>query len=174
MVGPGIIPIALIVALLAIAAFTDIAYRTIPNRIAAAIAVLGMASRLSDSPSALLISLAIALALFAGMALLHARGVFGGGDVKLIAAVCLGLSPHAVSRFIFVTAMAGGVLAMFHLAGRRIVRNRPPKAPPPRGTSLLHRIVSVEIWRLARHGSLPYGVAIACGGIWAILAGWGN
>ena len=174
MVWPGGILAALVIALLTVAASTDIAYRTIPNWIAAALAVLGIAARLLASPSALLVSLAIALALFAGMVLLHARGVFGGGDVKLAAATCLGLSPASSNRFIFVTAMAGGVLAALHLVGRRILRNQPPRAPPPRGTSLLERIVSVEIWRLARHGSLPYGVAIACGGIWAILSGSGN
>ena len=165
---------ALIIVLLTVAASTDIAYRTIPNRIAAGVAVLGMAARLFTGPSALLVSLAIALALFACMVLLHARGVFGGGDVKLAAATCLGLSPASANRFIFVTAMAGGVLALLHLVGRRAVRNWPSRAPPPRGTSLLRRIVSVEIWRLARHGSLPYGVAIACGGIWAVLVELGS
>ena len=169
MIWFGGILAALIVVLLVIAASADIAYRTIPNWTAAAIAVIGMAIRLSASPGALLISAGIALALFAGMVFLHARGVFGGGDVKLAAATCFGLSPFAASRFVFVTAMAGGVLALLHLVGRRAVRNTGVRAPLPRGTLLLHRIVSVEIWRLARHGSLPYGVAIACGGIWVIL-----
>jgi prepilin peptidase CpaA len=31
------------------------------------------------------------------------------------------------------------------------------------------RVLRTERWRMARHGSLSYGVAIACGGIWAIL-----
>ena len=162
---------ALIIALLALAASADIGYRIIPNWIAATIAVLGLAIRLSVSPSALLVSACIALAVFAGMVFLHSRRVFGGGDVKLVAATCLGLAPAATNQFIFVTAMAGGIVAVLHLIGRRVVRNRGLCAPLPRGTSLFRRIVSIEIWRLARHGSLPYGVAIACGGIWAILAG---
>ncbi len=174
MVEPGAALSALMICLLAVAASADIAYRIIPNWIAVALALLGMALRLPAGPYALLISLCIALAVFAGMVLLHARGVFGGGDVKLLAATCLGFAPAAANRFIFVTAMAGGVLALIHLVGRRLVRNRPPRAPPPRGSSLLRRIVSIEIWRLARHGSLPYGVAIACGGIWVILAGSRN
>jgi hypothetical protein len=31
-------------------------------------------------------------------------------------------------------------------------------------------VLSAERWRIARHGSLPYGVAIACGGIWVIVS----
>jgi prepilin peptidase CpaA len=174
MVWIGGISSALIIILLILAGSADIAYRTIPNRIAATVAILGLAVRLVTGSSALFVSLAIALALFAVMVLLHARGVFGGGDVKLAAATCIGLSPAAANQFVFVTAMAGGVLALLHLVGRRVVRNRPLRAPPLRGSSLLQRIVSVEIWRLARHGSLPYGVAIASGGIWAILVGLGN
>ena len=171
MVWLGDIAAAAVIALLVFAASTDVAYRTIPNWIPAGIAVAGIAVRLIAGPSAFLISLAIALAAFAVMALLHARGMFGGGDVKLIAALCLGFAPAASGRFIFATAMAGGVLAAFHLFGRWAVRNRKPRRPPPRGSSFLRRIASVEIWRLARHGSLPYGVAIACGGIWTILIG---
>jgi prepilin peptidase CpaA len=165
---------AAIVVLLIVVALSDIAYRTIPNRISAAIAILGMAVRLANGTSAMLISGAIALALFVFMVFLHSRGLFGGGVVKLAAAVCFGLSPAAINRFVFVAAMAGGVLAMLHLVGRRLVRNRRTRPPLPRGSPLLRRIGSVEIWRLARHGSLPYGVALACGGVWTILVGYGN
>jgi Flp pilus assembly protein protease CpaA len=31
----------------------------------------------------------------------------------------------------------------------------------------------VERWRVERRGSLPYGIAIACGGAWAMLSGYG-
>jgi len=174
MMWPGDILAASVVALLLIAASTDIAYRLIPNWIAVIIGSLGMAGRLVVSPTAFCVSLAITLVLLALMLVLHARGLFGGGDVKLVSAVCLGLSASLVYRFIFITAMAGGVLALVHLIGRRAVRGRAVRGPLPRGSLLLHRIVSVEIWRLAHHGSLPYGVAIACGGIWTILVGPGN
>ena len=171
---PCAVEAALVVPLLTIAAWTDIATRTIPDSIAAAIAVLGIAVRLFAGPSELLISIAVALVLFALFVVLHARGAFGGGDVKLAAAICLGLSPFAAYRFIYVTAMAGGVLALLHLAARRAVKNRPPSPPPPRGAPLLRRVFCAERWRIARHGSLSYGVAIAYGGIWAVMNELGN
>jgi prepilin peptidase CpaA len=89
--------------------------------------------------------------------------------VKLAAAVCLGLSPIATWRFFVVTALAGGVLAILHLIGRRVLRGAAPMAPMPRGAPLPLRVLRTERWRIARHGSLSYGLAIACGGIWAML-----
>ncbi|MGA3399357.1 MAG: prepilin peptidase [Acetobacteraceae bacterium] len=165
---------ALVVALLVLAALADIATRTIPDTIAAAVAVLGMAARLRAGPSALALSVAAALVLFVLLVVLHARGLMGGGDVKLAAATCLGLSLQAVHPFVVVTAMAGGVLALLHLAGRWALRDVRRPLPAPRGASLPRRIFSAERWRIARHGSLPYGVAIACGGIWAVLNGQGS
>jgi prepilin peptidase CpaA len=164
---------ASVIVLLLFAALADIATRTIPDTVAVAIAALGALARLMTGPSALAISVAVALAMFALLVVLHARGVMGGGDVKLAAATCLGLSLHAVNPFIFVTAMAGGVIALAHLAGRWGLRNVTHPTPAPRGASLLRRVVSAERWRIARHGSIPYGVAIACGGIWAVLRGQG-
>jgi len=161
----------LIVVLLALAALTDVATRTMPDTIAIAVGLLGMAVRLLSGPSALALSAAIALGLFIVLAVLYARGLMGGGDVKLAAATCLGLSLQSAYSFVIVTAMAGGVLALLHLAARWALRDVRRVAPARRGASLPRRVLSVERWRIARHGSLPYGVAIACGGIWAVLTG---
>jgi Flp pilus assembly protein protease CpaA len=100
--------------------------------------------------------------------------VLGGGDVKLIPAVALGLPLSSISHFVFITVMAGGVLGLLHLLARWMLRGSPPLAPPPRGTFLLRRVLQAERWRIARHGSLPYGVAIACGGIWVIISTVGS
>jgi len=161
----------LIVAALLLAAATDIACRVIPDSLAALVATLGLAARLLHGPAAPVISVAVALALFAVLVLLHGRGLLGGGDVKLATAICCGLSPTAVHQFVIVTAMAGGILATLHLAGRRAFRHLPLRPPPRRGASLPWRVFCAERWRMARRGSLPYGVAIACGGTWAVLDG---
>jgi prepilin peptidase CpaA len=158
---------------LACAAWTDIATRSIPDLVSAVIGSLGLLHRLMAGPSALLTSALAALGIFTALFLLHARGVLGGGDVKLAAAVCLGLSPLLVYRFVFITAMAGGVLALLHIIARRCLRNRPPRPPPPRGAWLPKRVFYAERWRIARRGSLSYGVAIACGGIWTVLSAGG-
>jgi prepilin peptidase CpaA len=66
------------------------------------------------------------------------------------------------------------VLSLLHLLLRR--------APPPARSatrssaraSLARRIVTIERWRIRRKGSLPYGIAIACGGAWVTLTGLGG
>jgi prepilin peptidase CpaA len=163
-----------VIVSLLLAACTDIATRTIPNSIPAAVALVGLLARVLVSPKALAISVAVAIVLFAFLLLLHTRHWIGGGDVKLIPATAIGLSLPEANHFIFTTVMAGGLLAVVHLLARWALRGRPPSAPPPRGASLPRRVFAAERWRIARHGSLPYGVAIACGGIWVILSQAGS
>jgi len=116
------------------------------------------------------VSLALAVLLFAGLVALHAAGLLGGGDVKLAAGFAACLAPHVVPEFLTATGLAGGVLAAAHLLLRLVPRRRALAAP----VSGLCRVLRVEHWRIARHGPLPYGVAIACGGAWVILVGSGG
>lgn len=163
-----------IAVLLALAAGTDIAYRIIPNWIVILVAGIGLGLRLVQGPWSALVSAAIAAGMFGLLLIAHARGALGGGDVKLIAAVAAGFPPNHVVNFVFATAFAGGALGVVHLLGRFLVRRYRPRKPLPHGANFLHRMWRVEIWRLARHGSLPYGVAIAFGGWWALFLGSGN
>jgi prepilin peptidase CpaA len=164
---------AAIVGLLIVAALADVAARIIPNGVAIGIAVLGLTARVADGglPGAAA-SIAAAVLALVVLVLLHARGLMGGGDVKLAAAMVLGLPLDWIYRFVIVTALAGGLIALVHLVLRALIRTAPHA--PPRGTSLLRRALTAERWRIARRGSLPYGVAIACGGIWTILASRGG
>jgi prepilin peptidase CpaA len=93
------------------------------------------------------------------------RGWMGGGDVKLLTALAVGLPPSGVIQLLTITALSGGVLAALHL----IMRALPYPRLAPAGSSFLRRVYAVERWRHLRHAPLPYGVAIACGGIWTIL-----
>lgn len=163
-----------VIVSLLLAAGTDVANRTIPNSIPAVVAVAGLAAHLLAGPGSLAVSAVAAVLLFAFLLLLHARGLLGGGDVKLIPATAIGFSLPAISHFVFITVMAGGALAMLYLFARWIVRGSAPSAPPPRGAGLIRRVFAAERWRIARHGSLPYGVAIACGGIWVIVSQTGS
>lgn len=151
--------------LLLIASWTDLSGRLIPDSACLGLALAGAVARLLAGPLALAESLAIAASLFFLLLLLHARGALGGGDVKLLAAVTLGQSLAGAVDVITVTALAGGVLALVHLAMRRL----PRPALPPAGSSVLRRIYAAERWRILRGAPLPYGIAIACGGIWAVL-----
>lgn len=153
------------VALLGLAAWRDVAVRTIPDRISLALLLIGVAKRVALGPGPLLWSLGAALVLFLLLVPLHARGLLGGGDVKLAAALAVGLAPADSYDFIVATVLAGGLLGLAYLAMARLL---PVPAPLPRG-SLMARVRTVEAWRIARRKSLPYGVAIAMGGAFVLL-----
>ena len=106
------------VMLLLSAAFDDVAKRLIPNGICLTIALTSLIGRLLVGPQQLAISLALAIVLFIILLLLHSRHILGGGDVKLLTALAIGLSPFGVVKLFAVTALAGGVVALSHLAMR--------------------------------------------------------
>ena len=94
-------------------------------------------------------------------------GWMGGGDVKLLGALALGLSVTQLIQLVMITGLAGGLLALAHLMLRRLPRPR----RSPSGSSFVRRVYAVERWRNIRHAPLPYGVAIACGGILVLSHG---
>ncbi|GKQ49726.1 prepilin peptidase [Bradyrhizobium sp. Ce-3] len=153
------------IALLLYVATIDIATRLIRNEICLALALLGIVGQLA-SPMQVGQSLIVAAILFLVLFVIYQRGMIGGGDVKLLVAVAIGLPLSGVIELLTVTALAGGVLAAVHLMMRRLPQ---PKLAPA-GSSLVRRVYAVERWRHLRHAPLPYGVAIACGGIWTILS----
>jgi prepilin peptidase CpaA len=103
------------------------------------------------SPMALGLAVACAVVVFAVGAAAFAVGGLGGGDVKLLAAVSLFAGPPRLLDFLAITAIVGGVLGLAVLAGAPI--GRPAMAA---GGSLRTRL----------RGGLPYGPAIAAGGLW--------
>jgi prepilin peptidase CpaA len=157
------------VMLLLSAALDDVAKRLIPNGICLTIAVTSLVGRLLVGPQQLAISLALAIVLFIPLLLLHSRRILGGGDVKLLTALTIGLSPFGIVKLFAVTALAGGVVALSHLAMRRLPRPRLTSAR----SAALRRIYAVERWRILRRAPLPYAVAVASGGIWAVLTSAG-
>ena len=98
----------------------------------------------------------LSAALFLGGVWLFTRGALGGGDVKLLSVVGLWAGPSLIVPVLVLTALAGGVLALF--AG--ILR-------------YLHCYPStwLRVWGAhnARAVQLPYGVAIAFGGAYVGL-----
>lgn len=93
------------------------------------------------------LSIACGAGLFAVGAAAFAAGIMGGGDVKLLAAVGLFAGPAGILDLLLVTALAGGLLGIVALAGA-------PIGPvSTQGEAALRR-------------RLPYGPAIAVGGLW--------
>jgi len=146
-------------------ATTDIATRLIRNEICLVLALLGVIRQVA-SPMQLAQSLIVAAILLLLLLVIYQRRLIGGGDVKLLVALAMGLPLAGVIQLLTVTALAGGVLAAVHL----MMRLLPYPRPAPAGSSVLRRVYAVERWRHLRHAPLPYGVAIACGGIWTVLS----
>jgi prepilin peptidase CpaA len=146
-------------------ATTDIATRLIRDEICLVLALLGIAGQFA-SPMQVAGSLIVAIILFALLLVAYQRGMIGGGDVKLLVALALGLPLQGVIELFTVTALAGGVLALMHL----MMRLLPYPRPAPVGSSVVRRVYAIERWRHLRHAPLPYGVAIACGGIWTVFS----
>lgn len=133
------------------AAASDVATRRIPNRLVAALAALGLARlglglAAGASPLAATADLGLGLAVFALGAVLFRFGVLGGGDVKLMAAGALWLGLGSAWTFLAGTALAGGALAVGMVTWLSVAGRGRPRP------------------------SLPYGVAIAAGGVLGTLA----
>lgn len=154
------------ILLLLYVATIDIATRSIRNEICLALALLGIAGQLV-SPMQVAASLIAATILFVLLLVIYQRGMIGGGDVKLLVALAIGLPLLGVIKLLTITALAGGGLAVLHI----VMRVLPQPRLAPAGSSFVRRVYAIERWRHLRHAPLPYGVAIACGGIWTILQG---
>jgi Flp pilus assembly protein protease CpaA len=153
------------IALLLYVAAVDVATRLISNEICLALALLGIIGQLPGLME-IVYSLIAAAILLLLLLVVYARGWMGGGDVKLLVALAIGLPLAGVMQLLTVTALAGGVLALVHL----MMRQLPSPKLAPAGSSFARRVYAVERWRQLRHAPLPYGVAIAFGGIWSILS----
>src|SRR5690348_12423602 len=94
-----------VVCLLTFAAWTDVAARIIPDWVSIVLAVAGLAARMFAGLPSAAVSIGLALLLFVLLALAHARGILGGGDVKLAAATAIGLPADAILRFLVATSL---------------------------------------------------------------------
>ena len=153
------------ILLLLYVATIDIATRLIRNEICLALALLGIVGQLA-SPMQVAESLIVATMLLLLLLVIYQWGRIGGGDVKLLVALAMGLPLTGVIQLLTITALAGGALALVHL----MMRLLPYPALAPAGSSLVRRVYAVERWRHLRHAPLHYGVAIACGGIWTVFS----
>jgi prepilin peptidase CpaA len=129
---------------------------------------LGVAVRMMDGWQPLLASVLVAAGLFLALVALHARGLIGGGDAKLIAALAAGLAPLDTLNLVVATGLVGGVLGALYMILPRLMPAA-SLARPMRPVPAMRRVASVEAWRIRRRGPLPYGIAIALGGSLVLL-----
>jgi len=147
--------LAAFAAVMAAAAFEDFRRLVIPNLLPIVLCALwpvyfylvaGLAWY------AALVAIGCAAAVFIGGAVLFAFGYLGGGDVKLLGAAALWAGPAGTPTLLVLTAVLGGVLALFLLipfGGRLVAAARrtlgQPSIQPDRGLAT----------------PVPYGIAIA-------------
>jgi prepilin peptidase CpaA len=146
---PGVVAdvlVAVLAAMLIVAMAGDLRTRLIPNRLNAAIALLAIPfwflSGLPVWPD-IALQIAVAAGVFMVFLLAFQLGMMGGGDVKLVTAVALWLPYTAVVKLLLIMSIAGGVLTVVMMARQRLARSE-------------------------QKPEVPYGVAIAFGGIWVI------
>ncbi len=148
-------------AILALAAAYDLRTRRVPNALPAALVLLAPFWLLLARPAiAPLATLGATLTLFAVLFLSWIRGWLGGGDVKLASATALWCGAANLPAFLLLTALAGGALALLLGALRRSMTLF--IGVPLLGPRLAAAALTESSGPAA---SVPYAVAIACGGI---------
>lgn len=136
---------AIFACFLIIAAVSDVRSYIIPNYLSVLVAFAYFLFALTGKSDPV-VALIVAGAVFVFGIALFAANVMGGGDVKLLAATALWAGSTYIFPFLLVTALAGGVLSL-----AIILR--------PRLCALTGRTVTETA------GDVPYGVAIASGGL---------
>ena len=131
------------------AAVSDILSRKIANINCLTIAVLGMAFAATSGSHFISHFLTAFVVLTLGF-LAYAKSWFGGGDAKLLAACALWVGPAGIAEFLFYTALTGGVMAILWLF---------------EGTVRYAMVRGGMNVQLSITRELPYGLAIAVGGL---------
>jgi prepilin peptidase CpaA len=165
---------AALVAVVLIGAVVDARSRRIPNGLTATAVVMALALRALVGSGALvdgLLGAALALALLVP---LFAMGGVGGGDAKLLVAVGAFLGPKGFIVAVLATAVTGGLMSLAYAVRRGVI------LPLLLHTGGLLKYVFTggrggERRTLESPGalSIPYGVAIAAGALFALWYGGG-
>ena len=160
--------------MLGLAAFKDLAERRIPNPLTGGLAALYPVYVLvSPTPVVWPAALGLAVVVFVIGLGLFARELIGGGDVKLIAALSLWAGPEQFVWFMLVTTLAGGALSLISLWYRRwgglIGAHLATFGLATAGSRIPALPDAPSEQPAARSTTLPYGVAIAAGGIAIII-----
>ena len=149
----SILPAALVVA-----AINDMMEMKIPNWVSFVLlasypcAALYFQIPLPDVMASVLLALVVLAFGFT----LFAFNLLGGGDAKLLAAVAPWMGLGAVAHFAMYMVLAGGALALALLLFRQI-----PPMPIYANTGWIMNLHNAR-------GKMPYGVAIAVGGLLAM------
>ena len=154
------------------AAISDIRYYILSNKLCLSVLLLYPIFLISlliqgrfPGLEYLLYSVAIAVGVFIFLLILFARGIMGGGDVKLIPVVALWAGPDLWLIFIFITMLTGGLVALLTISFQYIKNSRTShKSSENINLSVSH---SAELEFKEKH--IPYGIGISAGGLYSAL-----
>lgn len=146
---------ALASAVLSMLALCDLRRRRLPNAAVAAFAALYFAQAwlAGESHFGLVAHVVTGFVALLLTAVLFHFGWLGGGDAKLFAAVFLWTGPAHATTVFFIVSVAGLFLALAQVATAKIQRDTTGSA---------------KLEWLAPARGVPYGVALAVGGIAAV------
>jgi prepilin peptidase CpaA len=158
---------SLLPLLLIVAAASDVLSLRIPNWLNITMAALFVPMAwLTGMPlTEFGLHLAVGAALFACGFLLFQVGLFGGGDAKLMAAAGLWFGTSQALPFLFMTALAGGVLALYIGVWSVINMHWEIHAPDVKLGGYAKRLLALK-------PNVPYGLAFAVGGIIVFRDSW--
>jgi prepilin peptidase CpaA len=135
---------------LLVAAAEDAARLRISNYTSVAVLVLALvAVALEGFSPALWENAVVFVAVLVVGTFLFGRGILGGGDVKLLAVVCLWFDLRGSLGLLTSVMIAGGILALLILAARMFTSNK----------------TNNRIAVLNKNAGIPYGIAIAAGAL---------
>ena len=158
--------IASYAGLLLAAAAQDMLTLKLPNRLSLAILLLYPGYILvSPVPVEWQSALTLAGVVLAGGIFCFFMGWAGGGDAKLFTVVSLWAGPVHFPLFLLITGVSGGVIAAVMLARRHLAPRFAPRWAAAHGLGLPAGGDLDSAARNAERMSLPYGAAIALGGL---------
>ena len=144
----------LLIAALAAAAIQDAVQLRISNLITLAVLILAVvAAVMTGVETAIWENLLVFALVLAIGTILFSRGILGGGDVKLLAAVGLWTDLFGAAQLIASIFIFGGLLALLIIFGRAAVPDS----------------VTSRIAVLKPKAGIPYGIAIALGTAFIVM-----
>lgn len=155
--------IYIIVCCLLYASVIDLITRSVSNKTILVLMILGLIIAVIQHK--IIEMTIISSIVFSFLIIFWYFGWLGGGDVKLISVIILGLTPGAVVTFVAAVSLFGGVLAVAYGIGKKVIG--PPHKLSP--VSFLSRAFRVECWRIYRGRSLPYICAIFAGYLYSVF-----
>jgi prepilin peptidase CpaA len=146
------------IVILGWAAYGDARWRRIPNWVSLCVAALGALRLILGADAGAAVRTVVVTAIVLAVSfLLFARGVFGGGDAKLVSGATLLVGSTRVLDFLLLTSIIGALLVPIVL----IVRHFSPSLAGVAGSGEgLEPRSNGEIPKPPRP-TIPYGVAIA-------------